>query len=380
MTMPSFWAYHMPTRIVFGECIGQIGSIATEFGAKRALIVTGSTAMRKHGITTQVANSLRPIDVEIFDGVEPNPSMSTYENAQRMVREKRCDFVIGLGGGSPMDIAKAIAAVGKTEISVGDLFNPPVKIGDRLPTVAIPTTSGSGSEVTPFSIVTDVESGIKKVANHPLLYPNVALVDPSLCKTMPKNVTAHTGLDAISHAVEAYWSKRAQPISDIFALDALRHIMPNLKTAFDEPMNATARSEMALGSVQAGIAIGTSGSTATHAISFPLTVKFGIPHGLACYLTLPHFLKYNAASIPNKTPGLLRAMGVDSIDEAYKLMIQLVADMDQPTRLSEVGIGKDDIQWLVQHSFGSQRQRNAILNNPREAKEEDVERILAELL
>jgi len=373
----SNWAFYMPVKVVFGECLNQIGVFSAELGASKALIVTGRRAMKEHGVLDRVIGLLKPVEVEVFDMVEPNPAMETFQEAHRTLRDRRCDLVIGLGGGSPIDVAKAVAAVGNKDQSPAELFSTPTKIsGEGLPMIAVPTTSGTGSEVTPFSIVSDPENGTKRAANHPYLYPDIALVDPSLCRTMPRKVTADTGLDAISHAIESYWAKRSQPITDSLALEALRHVLPNLRRACENPMDMEARSEMALGALLAGMALSNTMATAAHSVSYPLTVRFGIPHGLACALTLPSFIRFNAPSIPGKVPRLLQTMGVGSVDEAAEALRRLMVDIREPIRLSELGIGSDEIPWIVEHGFSAAR----VANNPREVTGKVVEEILREIL
>ena len=367
----------MPTRVVFGECLGQVTSIAGELGTERALIITGKNAMRKHGVTARLTDLLKPVESEVFDQAEPNPAIATFDKAQNVLKQSGCNLVVGLGGGSSLDVAKVVAALGNRDQSPSQVFVSPTKIKSKgLPMIAIPTTSGSGSEVTPFSLLNDPENGTKKAAGHPFLYPTVALVDPSLCTTMPRDVTAETGLDAISHAIESYWAKKASPVTDSITLDALGHLLPNLRKACEEPSNMDARSEMALGAMEAGMALGNTMATAAHSISYPLTVRFNIPHGLACALTLPLFVKFNAPSIQGKIPRLLQAMGVGSVDEAAESLTQLMGDVGVPTRLSELGIGKDDIPWIVEHGFAPAR----MANNPREVSAEDVEEILKKIL
>ena len=367
----------MPTRVVFGECLSQVTSIVSELGARRALIITGKAAMKKHGMTARLTELLKPVESEVFDEVEPNPAMSTFEKAQIAVKQHNCDLVVGLGGGSPLDVAKVAAAIGNKDQSPSQVFIFPTKIASKgLPMMAIVTTSGSGSEVTPFSILSDPENGTKKAAGHTFLYPTVALVDPSLCKTMTKDVTAETGLDAISHAIESYWAKKASPITDSITLEALNHLIPNIKKACEESSNIVARSEMALGAMEAGMALGNTMATAAHSISYPLTVRFNIPHGLACALTLPVFVRFNAPAIQSKIPRLLHALGVKSIDEAADSLTKLMAEIGQPTRLSDLGIGKDDVPWLVEHGYAPVR----MANNPREVAEKDVEEILKQIL
>ncbi len=372
------WTFQIPTKIIFGDgCLDQIGRVAKEFRAKKALIISGRKAMRQHGIIAQVIDSLQPVISETFEECEPNPSMKTMERARNIVKEKNCDLIVGLGGGSSIDVAKVIAAVGKGDESIPELFSPPAKIDSKdFPLIAIPTTSGSGSEGTPFSVATDPKDDLKKVTGHLFFYPSVSLVDPILCKTMPKDVTAQTGLDAISHAIEAYWAKLAQPITDSLSLDSLRRILPNIRKAYNEPTDSKTRSEMALGSLMAGIALGNTKATAPHSISFPLTSKYDIPHGLACALTLPLFLRFNAESISNKLPRLFNVMGVKSVEEASKSLTNLMSDLGQPIKLSELGVGKDDIVSIVEQGFSPAR----VANNPRKIEAKDVEEILNEII
>jgi alcohol dehydrogenase class IV len=371
------WSFQFPTRVIFGECLSQITSIVSELGAKRALIITGKTAMKKHGVTARLTELLKPVESEVFDEVEPNPAMLTFEKAQNAVKQHNCDLVIGLGGGSPLDVAKVAAAIGNKDQSPSQVFISPTKIASKgLPMIAIATTSGTGSEVTPFSILSDPENGTKKAAGHPFLYPTVALVDPSLCKTMTRDITAETGLDAISHAIESYWAKKASPITDSITLEALGHLLLNIRKAWEGPSNIVARSEMALGAMEAGIALGNTMATAAHSISYPLTVRFNIPHGLACALTLPLFVGFNAPAIDSKMPRLLHALGVKSVGEAVDSLTKLMVEIGQPTRLSDLGIGEDDLPWLVEHGFVPAR----MANNPREVAAKDVEAILKQIL
>ncbi len=230
------------------------------------------------------------MEYEVYDQVGENPSFEMLRDARRRYSNEDFDFVIGLGGGSPMDFAKAISVLLKNpDLSVPDIYDTH-KYDSMYPVVAIPTTSGTGSEVTQYSVITDDE-GNKSGFGTPFTFPTLSFVDPAYTRTMPKELTMSTGIDALCHAVEGYVSKRSNPLSDTLALESINLIKDNLKRAMEDPENLEYRERMSLASNLAGMVIAQTGTTVTHAFGYPLTTFKGIRHGQATGIFLPYTLK-----------------------------------------------------------------------------------------
>jgi phosphonate metabolism-associated iron-containing alcohol dehydrogenase len=372
------WSYHIPTKVIFGKgCLGKITDVAESFKPKRIMLVTGRESMKKLGITDKITNFLKNHQVFIYNKIEQNPGVSTVEDGTRFLEEEKCDVVIGLGGGSAIDTAKAVSVLSRNQGLVNEYLSGNKKIANRgVPLIAIPTTAGTGTEVTQYASFVNERKKRKLSLSHEFIHPSVAIVDPILTVTMPKFVTATTGLDALAQCIESYWSRKHTPMSDIFALNGIDLIFENLVNAFNFPGNIEFREKMALASLFSGIAISIARTTIVHSVSYPLTVHFKVTHGLACALTLPSFMRYNSKAVKDRICNIARTIGAETVEECVRKVEELISLLEVPRRLGDVGIQRKDIELIVREGFRPDRAEN----NPRKVAEEDLRAILEELL
>ena len=371
------WTCHIPTKVIFGKgCLEEITDVVESFMPNTIMLVTGRESMKKLGITDRVINYLKNYQVAIYNKVKQNPSVSTVEDGIRFLNNEKCDLVIGLGGGSAIDTAKAVSVLSENQGSVDEYLSGNRKIVNRgVPVVAIPTTAGTGTEVTQYASIIDERKKHKLSLSHEYIHPSIAIVDPILTVTMPNFVTATTGLDALSQCIEAYWSKNHTPISDIFALNGINLIFKNLVNAFNFPENVEFREKMSLASLFSGITISIAKTTIVHSVSYPLTVHFNVPHGLACALTLPSFIRYNS-KVQSRICNIAQTIGAKTIQDFIRKVEELISSLEVPRKLRDVGIQSGDIELIVKEGFRPDRAEN----NPRKVTREDLRIILEDLL
>lgn len=282
--------FNLPVNIIFGP--GQIKELSDLLGShhQRIMIVTDKNLAEKCNAVNAVASQLKRRKVVVFDQVEENPSFTTIEKGRMQARESDVQIIIGIGGGSPMDAAKGIAVLVTNEDSMQKYMNGNPLTKDPLPVVCIPTTSGTGSEVTPYAVFTDMTGQNKGGYTHPKIFPTLSVIDPELTYTMPESVVINTGLDTITHAVEAYLSLDSFPLSDLFALESIYIALNNIRKASQK--DSEAMNQMAYASMLAGVAITHGGTILLHVMGYPLTVFHNIPHGLANGILLPEFMNF----------------------------------------------------------------------------------------
>lgn len=288
------------------------------------------------------------IDCVIFDGITGEPTDTMIEKGVEMLKSSGCDFIIGIGGGSPLDSAKAIAAMAVNEGSIAD-YNGKEITGEILPLAAIPTTAGTGSEATKFTVITDSEKGIKMLLKGDVLVPKLAIVDSSFTVGAPKSVTSATGLDALTHAVEAYTSRKAFSMTDTLAVSAVKRIMKYLPIAYKEPDNSLAREQMSIAALEAGICINNSSVTIVHGMSRPIGALFHVPHGMSNAMLLKECLSFAVSGAYEKFANLGRetgaASGSDSDETAAEKFIdslQNICDVCEIPTLEQYGIDRDE--------------------------------------
>jgi alcohol dehydrogenase class IV len=313
-----YWQWFNPTRIFFGRgVVAEQASGLAELG-HMALLVTGEgRSSRLNGSLGDVQEALSRagLGCQIFDQVEANPSLETVRAGAQLAREVKADVVIAVGGGSPLDAAKAIAVLAVNDLDDESLFA--AEFTAALPTVAVPTTAGTGSEVTPYSILTYPKIQSKRNLSSPLLYPALALVDPDYCATLPRHITVDTAMDAYSHALEGYLSLKANPFSDRLAEESLRILGEQLRRLCSKDIPAAEEREaLSYGSVLAGMVISQTGTSIPHALGYALTYFKDMPHGRANGLLLPAYLHFNLNSKAGaRAQAVLDASGFD--DEAH---------------------------------------------------------------
>ena len=373
----TIFRFQAPGKILYGpDSLLELGTEAAIFG-KKALIVTGQSSTRKSGVLDRMEEILGKAGLEtvIFDQVESDPSVHTIIKGVELCKEVEPDMIIGIGGGSPLDAAKVINLLYINGGQVRDYVQEKV-VTPLLPFLAIPTTAGTGSEVTRFSVITDTEAKIKMLIPGKYLIPDVAILDPVLTVTMPPDVTAATGLDALTHAIEAYISKLQQPLTDVFALSAIQKISSALITAVKEPGNLEARTTMLIGQMEAGLAFSNASVALVHSMSRPLGAHFGVPHGLANALLLPHVMEYNMDQTIPRFAQIAKVMGINTLtlsDEeaasgAVTAVKKIFADTGLPACLEEIGITMDKIPVMAQDALES----GSTKNNPKSPTLEDI--------
>lgn len=371
--------FHMPTRLYFGP--GEIGSLKSivdgYLKAKHPVLVTDK-GVAGAGLLENVVSQLPGLT--IFDEIEANPKSDTINQIAGELREREVDLVIGLGGGSPLDAGKALALLGTNEGNIEDYEGREKYKKDPLPFLAIPTTCGTGSEVTWVSVITDVNRKFKMSIKGPKLYAAAAIVDPDLIKTLPQAIIASTGLDALTHAVEAYLSKPATLITDTQAVKAVELILGAIEGAYlDIEKNAADRENLMFGSTIAGLAFGNSDVTAVHCISESIGALYDIPHGVANSIFLPHVLAYNLPDCFEKMATLARRTGIVESDdmEAANTFIKSIKELSKRLGIplfKDLKIGKDQFEKIADMSF----ENNSTPSNPRELEKQDYLNILVD--
>ena len=293
--------------------LSKLPSIVQSLGGKKPLIITDKM-MVQLGYIERIQNLLSTagLSADIFDGTEPEPTAASIEAGVQCVLDNNYDVIIALGGGSPIDSAKAIAILGKHGGNIRDYKFPRQVNEAGIPIIAIPTTAGTGTEVTRFTIITDEKNDEKMLCVGIGFMPLAAIVDVNLTLSLPPRITADTGIDALTHAIEAYVSQKASPFSDSQALSAMRLIGPHLKRAYDNGNDIEAREAMMLGSTLAGVAFSSASVALVHGMSRPIGVFFHVPHGLSNAMLLPSVTAFSIPSAPERYADCARAIGVAS--------------------------------------------------------------------
>jgi alcohol dehydrogenase class IV len=367
------FTYHMPTKVVFGcGALDKLSDAVKEAGAVRVLVVTGRGSMMKTGVLDRVLSLLSAFDVDIFKGVESDPSTDTVDEVASKAVD--ADALIGLGGGSVLDATKAASVVAGNGGKASEYLSGGKTLWGGPKIIAVPTTSGTGSEVTEVSVLSEGE-GVTKSFRSRFMYTTVALDDPELTKTMPKGITASSGLDALTHAVEALVSKKSQPIGDVLCMEAAKLVFDNLEKAHANPDDMAARENMMLASLMAGYGITHAGAGLAHGLSYGLHRVADMPHGLACGLLLPHVIRYNMGADGGKYEALASHCGLKSTEDLITRVEELKKALNVPDRLGDAGLTEDDVKAVAEVSMtGSTRV------NPRPIDDESLIKIVGELI
>jgi alcohol dehydrogenase class IV len=350
----------------------KIGEIAATRGCKKVAFVTDDMIL-KLGLADAALDGLKQADVDVwlFSDVAPDPPEAMILSAVEQARSENVDGVVSVGGGSSLDTAKLIAILLNSDQPIGDMYGVGLVTGERLPLVLAPTTAGTGSEVTPISIVTTGASEKKGVVS-PQLLPDWAILDAELTVGLPANVTAATGIDAMVHAIEAYTSKhKKNVVSDCLARQALELLGANIRTVCTTPGDLEARGNMLLGSMLAGMAFANAPVAAVHALAYPLGGHFHVPHGLSNALVLPYVLEYNmvdaetlyselADIIFPKLAGKSAAAKAEGMVQGF---MKLGPKLGMESRLTEVGVSHNNLPMLAEDAM---KQTRLLVNNPRE--------------
>ncbi len=379
------FAFNTSAGIRFGDGIAaDLAIIAGNLLGSKILFITDN-GLTRLGLTKPALLSLERagIAVTLFDAVEADPSRTTLMAAVDMAKSANVDAVVGFGGGSSLDIAKLVALLVGSGEDVDEAWGVGNAKGPRLPLVLVPTTAGTGSEVTPVSIIT-VEEDEKRGVVSPLILPDLAILDVDLTIGLPPHITAATGIDAMVHAIEAYTSKNANnnPMSRMLAVEALTHLGANIEKAVFEGKDRKARSAMLLGSMLAGQAFANSPVAAVHALAYPLGGTFHVPHGLSNALVLPHVLRFNASDTANGSArqyaelapyafaDIDRSEGTQATCSAFiERLASLSKKLGLETNMRQLGVAKTDIEQMAEDAM---KQARLLVNNPRELSKSDA--------
>ena len=354
---------------------------------QKALLLT-QPALQKSGAVEKVVASLDQagVSVDVTTDVEPEPTLSNIENVyQATLNVTDYDVLIGLGGGSILDTTKLLSVMKTNDMSLEEMLGTDQVKQPGIPTVLIPTTSGTGAEVTPNAIVTLPEKELKIGVVSSYLLPNLVLIDAALTTGLPKPITAATGMDAFTHALESYISNKANPISDMFALEAIRLISANIETAYFDGENIEARERMLIGSMYGGMALTAAGTAAVHAMAYPLGGKYKIAHGVANSMLLPHVTQFNMDAIETRLATVAEPMGIKKENQNEKELAQAVVDriieltkiLEIPQDLSAYGVQDSASESMAVAALDVKRLMD---NNPKQLTKEDVKAIYSKLL
>lgn len=359
------WEFNLPVKLAFGNNRHeQIFDYICEIGGKVGVLVC-SRSFAGNGLADKLVKLSGGKIKAVFSDIRPNPTTDNVNACVDVMRSIGADFAVALGGGSPMDCCKAACAVAKGDDKIEAYHSggKAISADEAIPMIAVTTTSGTASEVTNISVLTDLAKNLKQPMNDPAMYPKIAVIDPVLTLTVPPQITASTGLDVLSHAIESYWATLNQPICSACSVYAARLVFEYLERAYNHPDDLLAREKMAEASIVAGVAFSHPRTTGSHACSFPLTNIYGVPHGEACAFTLDYFVKFNAkhADEDGRITAFARDCGFDTPDAMADEIAAMKRRMGMRTNLSQIGCTTDEqIRELTQKSMSMLMKRNPI--------------------
>lgn len=377
------YALRMPRLIVGNNSIKEIGKEVKMLNADKAIVIT-DRALVKLGLLEKATQVLKKegIHVELFEEIENEPTIGVVDKGLNIVRENNYDIVIGFGGGSCLDAAKIIACLVDNEGSVRDYIGKDKIQKPGLPFILVPTTGGTGAEVSPNTVVIDEEGGDKKLVADEKLFPRLAIIDPLLTVTVPPKLTAYTGIDALTHAMGCFITRNANPLTDALAIQAIERISNGLRRAVSRGKeDKEARYNMALGATIGMIARVNSGGGAVHGMSYPLGTKYHLPHGQSIAVLLPHVMEYNVTSAIPKFVRIARAMGErteglsdeKAAEKAVEAIKALLKNIGISQGLREVGVKKEEFPEFadIVYEFSYRH----IEANPRFLTKEDIVKV-----
>ena len=368
-----------PQKIVFGTgCIQTFVDDYKKLGLQRLFVLTAPPI---RPLIEEPLNALKAsgISIEVFQDIVAEPTVNDFKKILEVARQFKADSVVGIGGGSVLDVTKLVAAFLNSDQQVEDCFGTGFIKAKGLWFACLPTTAGTGSEVSPNAILLDERDHLKKGIVSPFLIADAAYVDPKLTWTVPAKVTADTGMDALTHCIEAYTNKFAHPSVDIYALQGIRLIAANLERAVKDGKDVEAREALAFGSLYGGLCLGPVNTAAVHALSYPLGGEFHIPHGLSNAILLPSVMKFNMPACPEHYAEVAIACGItagrtteETAQRGVDLIYRLAAAVGIPDKLTALGIPQAAVDGMAKAAMQVQR---LLKNNPREVTEQDAKDI-----
>jgi len=356
-----------PTILEFGNgTITSAARFAERIGAKRPLVISDPFNARR--VDTLALSGT----VKVFGEVKPEPDLPNLEKAVAMARDVKPDLVIGFGGGSAMDLAKLVAVMCTGDVAFADIVGPEKVAGRSVALMQIPTTSGTGSEAGTRALVTDPASQNKQAVQSRFMLADIAIVDPDLTMTVPKEITAATGVDALAHCVEAYTSRKAHPTIDLYAIEGARLVGKYLERAVADGSDREARAGLSLASLYGGYCLGPVNTTAGHAVAYPLGTRHHIAHGLACAMIFPHTLAFNMPAVEAKTVAVLDALGLPQQNDpkhAFDATYAFCKNLGVEMKLSALGVPKNDLGVMADEAHAIRR---LLDNNPRDLSRDAI--------
>lgn len=372
-------------KVIFGQGqLSKIGSEVAVFGS-RVLLVTGRGSLKKAGRLEQIRKCLREqsLYVAVFDEVPPEPSLEVVQAGIDECCKHSCEVVLAIGGGSALDVGKTIAALITAPGTVHEYFHGRELERKGLPFIAVPTTAGTGSEVTSNAVLIDKQHMVKASIRSPYMYPDVAIVDSELTLTLPPDVTANSGMDALCQAMEALVSRGANPLTDALAENASDRLIRNLLLVYKDGSNLGLRTEVALGSLMGGMAFANARLGLVHGLAHPLGIVTGLPHGLICALLLPDVVEFNTPVSSSKYARLARNSGISdssvsdekAVSSLIKALKRMNEEMSIEKRRHEIKAPKESWPMIISQTLAS----GSAKSNPRSVTESDIEHILSNL-
>lgn len=381
--MTNIYQMGLPRRVIGGVgSISQLSTLAKESKAKNVIMLVDKNVYET-GIASGVEEILSQYDTKIITDVPPEPEYTQVLKIYDEVKDGKFDLIIAVGGGSVMDTAKILSVLATNYDYAQDILNPSLIKNRGITSVFIPTTAGTGSEATPNSIVVVPEKELKVGIVNSNFIPDYVILDAEMTLKLPPSVTASTGIDAFCHAIECFISKKANPFSDMYALKAISLIAGNIRKAYSEGSDISARENMLLAAFYGGMCIASSSTVAVHALSYPLGGKYRIPHGVSNAILLPYVMEYNADYVKDRFRHVATAMGIDfsSSDTTSKRVVEeifkMIDDLNIPRDLKQYGITKNDLEILVE---GSAAVTRLLDNNPKPMTKEDIKDIYLRLI
>jgi alcohol dehydrogenase len=378
--------FYLPTKIITGlGCLSQLPSLIRALG-QRALLVSGRSALHRSGLLQRTLDQLQAAGVQtvLYDAVPQEPTLDVVQSALDTAREEQADVIIGMGGGSAIDVGKAAAALCNKALPIIEYHRGRPVTEPGLPFVSVPTTAGTGSEVTNNAVLTDTEHAVKQSIRGPYLFAVAAVVDPESTISLPLEITASSGADALCQAIESFAAVDAQPATDALAGQAIQRIGRSLVRAYEQGSDISARADMLYGSLMAGMAMTNTRLGGAHALAHPLGSRYHIAHGVICGLLLPYVMDYSLEYAPQKYAVVAELLGADtqglSPDRAAREAVIAVRKMLErigiPDRLRLFGVGEEDLTAIAAESAESANAKN----NSRPLQAPDLEAILRQAL
>jgi alcohol dehydrogenase class IV len=385
--MGKIYSFQLPKKIIFGTgSSSTVGLEAKALGGNRVLLITDDN-LRSSDLMKNVEENLlsEGLSIDFFSDIRSEPSLEVAEKVAEKARGGGYDLIVGVGGGSVLDMAKVASIAATNKKSMRQYLGVNLVEKPGLPKILMPTTAGTGSEVTHVAVITLLDEEAKSAIVSPYLFSDVSIIDPRLTYSMPPRVTASTGLDALSHAFEALMAVNANPITDALALQSIGIIFKYLPRAYVSG-DEESRFSMSLGALMAGMAFINSWVCLGHALAYSFSVKFGVPHGLSCGLSLPYAFKFNAPAIRRKLPQIAEKIDVNyrekisSPDDLeifiFNRIMRLLDELNAPKRLREIGVSENDLAKIASKVLTFTR---LIEKNSRPISEDDARRIVMDM-